>query len=261
MSIVRVGESRLEVWDDGAGPALLFIHGVATSGRTWAADLAALADDFRVIVYSRRGYDASSSSPRDWGAHAADAIALVERLDAGPVVAIGYSGGAMIALDVALGRPDLVARLVLVDPAVNLRRCLTPGLLGTLAAVRLLRRLHRDRAAAERWLRYVSSYATGGCGFERAPESRRAQLVANMAGIFADLDSGGGTIDERRLGGIDVPVTILDAGLSPTFLRRSSRRLQRLLPRARTVTLERSGHWVGLDAREELLAILRDAAR
>lgn len=261
MPIVPVGEHQLEVWDRGAGPSLLFIHGVATSGRTWAADLAELADDCRVIVYDRRGYGASSSSPRDWGAHADDAVALIERLDAAPVVAIGYSGGAMIAVDVALRRPDLVARLVLVDPAFNLRRCLTPGLVGTLAAVKLLRRLRRDRAAVERWLRYVSSYSTGGSGFERAPASRREQLVANLAGIFADLDSGGGTIDERRLGGIAAPVTILDAALSPPFLRRSSRRLQRLLPRARTVTLERSGHWVGLDAREELLAILRDVAR
>lgn len=261
MRMVRVGESELEVWDRGAGPSLLFIHGVATSGQTWAADLAELAADFRVIVYNRRGYGASSSSPRSWGAHADDAVALIETLNAAPVAAIGYSGGAMIAVDVALERPDLVARLVLVDPAFNLRRCLTPGLVGTLAAVKLLRRLRGDRAAAERWLRYVSSYSTGGSGFEAAPEARREQLFANAAGIFADLDSGGGMIDESRLGGIGAPVTILDAGLSPPFLRRSSRRLQQMLPRARKVTLERSGHWVGLDAREDLLTILRDVAR
>jgi pimeloyl-ACP methyl ester carboxylesterase len=260
MRIASIGDSQLEVWDRGTGPSLLFIHGVATSGQTWAADLAELAADFRLIVYNRRGYGASSSSPRNWGAHAEDTVALIEKLNAAPVILIGYSGGALIAVAVALKRPDLIARLLLLDPAFNLNRCLTPGLVRTLAAVKLLRWLRGDRAAAERWLRYVSSYSTGGAAFEAASEARRAQLLANSAGLFADLASGGGTIDESLLGNISVPVTIVDAGLSPPFLRRSSHRLKQLLPQARKVTLEQSGHWVALDAHEDLLRILRDAA-
>jgi pimeloyl-ACP methyl ester carboxylesterase len=151
----------------------------------------------------------------------------------------------MTAVDVALKRPDLVARLVLLDPAFNLKRCLTPGFLRTVAAVRVLRWLRRDRAAAECWLRYVSSYPAGKCAFEaKISEARREQLLANTDGLFADLASGGGTIDERVLGTISVPVTIVDARLSPPFLRRSSHRLKRMLPQAHNVTLEQSGHWV-----------------
>jgi pimeloyl-ACP methyl ester carboxylesterase len=226
----------------------------------WAADLAELAADLRLIVYNRRGYGASSSSPRNWGAHAEDIVALIEKLNAAPVILIGYSGGAIIAVDVALKRPDLIARLLLLDPAFNLNRCLTPGLVRTFAAVKLLRWLHGDRAAAERWLRYVSSYSTGGSAFEAASEARREQVLANSVGMFADLASGAGTIDESLLGNISVPVTIVDAGLSPPFLRRSSHRLKQLLPQARKVTLEQSGHWVALDAHEDLIRILRDAA-
>jgi pimeloyl-ACP methyl ester carboxylesterase len=260
MRTVSVGDSRLEVRDTGTGSALLFIHGVATSGQLWAADLAELSADFRLIVYNRRGYGASSSSPQNWAAHADDAVALIEKLNAAPTVVIGYSAGAIVALNVVLKRPDLVARLVLLDPAVNLRRCLTPGFLRTLAAVRLLRWLRGDRAAAGHWLRYVSSYSTGGSAFAAASEARRELLLANSPGIFADLASGGGTIEDSEFGNISVPVTIVDAGLSPPFLRRSSRRIRQMLPRARTLTLEHSGHWVALDAHEDLLKILRDAA-
>ena len=258
--IVRVGDSRLEVWDTGTGSALLFIHGVATSGQLWAPDLAELSSDFRLIVYNRRGYGASSSSPHNWAAHADDAIALIEKLNAAPAVVIGYSAGAMVALNVVLKRPDLVTRLVLLDPAVNLKQCLTPGFLRTLAAVRLLRWLRRDRAAVKYWLRYVSSYSTGGSAFAAASEARREQLLANSAGIFADLASGGRAIDESLFGNIGVPVTIVDAALSPPFLRRSSQRIRQMLPRARNLTLEHSGHWVALDSHEDLLTILRDAA-
>jgi pimeloyl-ACP methyl ester carboxylesterase len=258
--VVSMGDSRLEVWDRGTGASLLFIHGVATSGQMWAADLGELATGLRVIVYNRRGYGASSSSPRSWAAHADDTIALIEKLNAAPAVVVGYSAGAIVALDVALRRPELMAHLVLLDPAFNLKRCLTPGLLATLAAVKLLRRLRGDRAAAEHWLRYVSSYATGGSAFQAASEARREQLLANSPGIFADLASGGGAVDESRLGDIRVPLTIVEAALSPSFLRRSSHRLKQMLPQARSVTLERSGHWVALDAKQDLLAVLRHAA-
>ena len=261
MRVETLGDSHLAVWDAGTGSSLLFIHGVGTSGETWASDLAPLASDVRLIVYNRRGYGASSSSPRNWEAHAEDTVALIERLNAVPVTLVGYSGGSMIAVYVALKRPDLLAGLVLLDPAFNLHRCLTPGLVRTLAAIKLLRWLRRDRAAAERWMRYVSSYSTGGCAFDKATGERRDQLFANTAAVFADLASAGASIDESLLGNIRVPVTIVDARLSPSFLRQSCRRLAQRFPEARRVTLEQSGHWVALDAREELITTLRDASQ
>lgn len=53
-------------------------------------------------------------------------------------------------------------------------------------------------------------------------------------------------------------MTIIEAGLSPAFLRRSCERLKRLMPQARTVMLANSGHHVGLDAADELLGTLRE---
>jgi pimeloyl-ACP methyl ester carboxylesterase len=182
MGMVNVGDLQFEIWDGGSGSAFVFIHGVGTSGQMWAADLVDLAADFRLIVYNRRGYGASSSSPRNWGAHADDTVALIERLNVAPAIVAGYSGGAS-----------------------------------------------------------------------------REQLLTNVRGMFADLASGGGSIDERLLANISVPVRIVDARLSPPFLRRSSHRLKDMLPEAYNVTLEHSGHWIALDAREDMLRILRDA--
>ena len=81
----------------------------------------------------------------------------------------------------------------------------------------------------------------------------------NAAGIFADFDSGGGSVDESQLASIGVPITLVELMLSPPFLRRSCQRLKELLPQARGRTIEHSGHWAGLDAREELLGILRES--
>jgi pimeloyl-ACP methyl ester carboxylesterase len=251
---------RLAYWEEGSGQAVVFVHGVGTSGALWARDLAPLARDCRLVVYDRRGYGASSESPRDWRAHREDTIMLIEALGAAPVVLVGYSGGSIIALDLALERPDLVRSLVLLDPAFNLKRCLTPGFVGTLAGAQLLRRVRGERRGAEHWMRYVASYSTGGSAFDKAPAERRELLLENSAAVFDDFASGGGEhVDESRLAHIDLPVTIIEAGLSPAFLRRSCGRLKRLMPQARTVTLANSGHYVGLDAGDELLGILSEA--
>lgn len=259
MRLVDLDGRRLATWDSGNGTPLLLIHGVGTPGALWQADLAGLDIDCRVIVYDRRGYGASSASPRNWEAHREDAAALLEQLDAAPAIVVGYSGGAMIALDLALERPEHVRALILVDPAVNLTHCLTPGLVGHMLVARLLNHLGRPRGGAAHWLRYVSGYPSGSSAFERSPVERRKTLLDNASGIFADAESGLGGVPEGRLGQIATPATIVDCGLSPTFLRKSCRRLRTMMPQARAVTFAGSGHHVGVDAREQLLAVLREA--
>jgi pimeloyl-ACP methyl ester carboxylesterase len=85
-------------------------------------------------------------------------------------------------------------------------------------------------------------------------------LLENSGAIFDDFASGGGEhVDEARFADVGVPVTIIEAALSPGFLRRSCERLKRLMPEAQTVTFANSGHHVGLDAVDELLGFLRQA--
>jgi pimeloyl-ACP methyl ester carboxylesterase len=258
VEVIDLGGRQLATWDRGDGTPLLFIHGVGTPGALWQADLGDLAADCRLIVYDRRGYGASSASPRDWVAHREDAVALLERLEAQPAVVVGYSGGAMIALDLALQRPDLACALVLLDPAVNLKRCMTPGLVSHMATARLLKRLGRPRTGAAHWMRYVGGYPSGGSAFERSTPERRATLLDNADGMFADVDGGLGDVPENRLANLEVETTIVDCVLSPPFLRKSCGRLREMMPQARTVTFADSGHHVGVDARDELLAVLRD---
>ena len=261
MKIVEVNGGRLACWDSGRGTPIVFIHGVATAGELWARDLEPLAADHRLIVYERRGYGRSSASPRSWQAHRDDASALIDALDAKPAVVVGYSAGASIALDLVLARPEVASALVLVDPAVNLRQCLTPGLVKAVIGARLLRALRNERVGAEYWLRHVTSYSTGGTGFDRAAPERREILLANAGGIYADSASGLPSIAEDRFAAIHVPITLIEAELSPPFLRRSCARLRAALPHARVVSIANAGHHITIDARDELLAVLRESAR
>ncbi len=107
----------------------------------------------------------------------------------------------------------------------------------------------------------MTSYCTGGTGFDRASPERREVLLANASGIYADYASGLPTIEEKRLASIQVPITLIEAKLSPSFLRRSCARLRAALPQARVFTIANAGHHITVDARDELLAILRESAR
>ena len=58
--------------------------------------------------------------------HVADIIAFIEQIDASPVDLMGHSRGGHIAFRVAQQRPDLLRRLVLLEPGGDLDASLDP---------------------------------------------------------------------------------------------------------------------------------------
>lgn len=116
-----VNGSTLHYEERGSGPPLLLVHGTGTYADIWSPVLDGLARSHRVIAYDRRGFAHSSSALGGGLAeHARDAAALLNALDASPATVVGWSGGGVIALDLAASFPDCVEALVLAEPAVHL---------------------------------------------------------------------------------------------------------------------------------------------
>lgn len=260
MSSVFVNGTDLWYSDEGTGDGVLVIHGAGSDGRMWAEDLAPLARTHRVIALNRRGYLGSGPAVKDWRVHGDDAAQLVDSLDAAPVAVVGHSAGSIAALDLAVRRPELVRSLVLLDPAFGTRHNITPKLAAIFLKVQLLRRLGRERQAIDTWLRFATSYRTGGSAFDHMPEERRELLRGNASGVFADLASGDGShIHKEDLASIRAPVTIITAELSPSFLQKTSASLAKHLPTVTVRTLQGAGHAMAFDRSEALLAELHRA--
>lgn len=106
----------------GSGtPAFVLLHGLAGSGRYWGEAFDRLADRGRLVVPDLLGFGASPHPDSDYGPDDhADAVArsLVELGVEGPVVVAGHSLGALVALRLAVRRPELVAAVVVFGPAV-----------------------------------------------------------------------------------------------------------------------------------------------
>ncbi|MGA5463880.1 alpha/beta fold hydrolase [Mycobacterium sp. NPDC050041] len=115
--------SRLHVHRYGpARPAqILAVHGLTGHGQRWQT----LADH-HLSGYAVAAPDLIGHGRSSWDAPwtlSENTTALAALLDAdagGPVVVVGHSFGGAVALDLACARPDLVAGLVLLDPAVGL---------------------------------------------------------------------------------------------------------------------------------------------
>jgi pimeloyl-ACP methyl ester carboxylesterase len=122
VTTVEVNGAILAYRDMGQGEPMVLVHGNISDMRTWDPVQSYLAENFRVLAYSRRY--ATPNAPiaegaiDPWGVHVDDLAAFIEKLGLGSVHAVGNSTGAFVALLLAKQRPDLVRTLVLEEPPV-----------------------------------------------------------------------------------------------------------------------------------------------
>lgn len=105
----------------GSGEALLLLHGGLCSIETFGGLIPPLADRYRVYTPERRGHGRTPDvdGPFSYEVMAQDTIAFLDAIGLRSIHVVGWSDGAMVGLLVALARPDLVRRLVLVGQPVN----------------------------------------------------------------------------------------------------------------------------------------------
>jgi pimeloyl-ACP methyl ester carboxylesterase len=105
----------------GSGPAVLFVHGIPTSGRLWDLVVEELAGRFTCITVDLPGYGESpppQAADRDPGQLAGQLEVLREELAVPHWHVVGHDAGSTIAVHYAAAHADRVERLVLMSPPV-----------------------------------------------------------------------------------------------------------------------------------------------
>ncbi|MGY0055257.1 alpha/beta fold hydrolase [Streptomyces sp. LZ34] len=108
---------ELNVATAGQGPAVLLLHGFPHTWRLWTHVIGELATRYRVIAPDLRGFGDSArpADGYDAGTLAADAESLLEALGATSAAVVGIDVGTPPAFLLAMRRPDLVRRLVVME--------------------------------------------------------------------------------------------------------------------------------------------------
>jgi pimeloyl-ACP methyl ester carboxylesterase len=120
---VDVAGGALRVGRFGAGPSVaLGIHGITGSLMQLVPVARRLPPGWAMVAPDLRGRGASNGLPAPYGmeAHAADCAAVIRATADGPVVVLGESMGAYVAVVLAARHPELVSRLVLADGGLPL---------------------------------------------------------------------------------------------------------------------------------------------
>ena len=100
----------------GQGDPLVLLHPGMVDSRAFTPNLEALSQRFRVYLPDRRGHGRTpdAAGPITYELMAQDTIAFLQGTVDGPAHLLGCSDGAVVALIVALHRPDLVRGLVVI---------------------------------------------------------------------------------------------------------------------------------------------------
>lgn len=191
---------RLHVTEQGAGPAVLLLHGFPETAHSWRFQMAALAGaGYRAIAPDLRGYgrsdcpaDASDYTSLD---SVADMVGLLDALGEAQAVVIGNDWGATIAWQAAQLRPDRFRAVVALGVPLMGRAPMRPShLFPHDAQAWFYTHYFSSPAAASELeadvtatLKRIYFHASGDAGERTAASPNPFGMVARAAGYLAAL--------------------------------------------------------------------------
>ncbi len=245
--LIEVAGTRLHVRDDGprTAPAVIMIHGFASSLQTWEPWARALEARFRVVRFDLPGSGLSSPDPRGDYTDARTLqvlLALMDRLGIARASLVGNSIGGRIAWTFAAEHPDRVDTLVLVSPDGFASSGFAYGVAPKVSAMLGLMRYVLPRALVRASLRPAYGEPSALTGptvtryrdLMRAPGGRQALLSRMRETVLVD--------PRPRLRRITAPVLLVWGERDGMIPFRNAKDYMRELPDARLVTFPRLGH-------------------
>jgi pimeloyl-ACP methyl ester carboxylesterase len=115
MPFVDISGAQLAYRIDGEGPDLVLVHAGIADMRMWDPLVALLARRFRMVRYDMRGHGATTT-PAGAFSDSDDLAALMSALEIEHCALVGASFGGLVALEFAATHPELIERLVVIDP-------------------------------------------------------------------------------------------------------------------------------------------------
>jgi pimeloyl-ACP methyl ester carboxylesterase len=238
-------------WAGGHGQTLVLLHGAGDQAATWSAVAESLVSTHRLIIPDLAGHGKSApqTGPISILQVQRGIEAILDQNRQEPVIIVGNSLGAWVALRYAREHPDRVARLVLVNGG---------ALTGDRPDLSLMPTTRAEAAALWTQLRDPKSGPVPDYILDdvvrqgqTGPISRLAQTAAEMPSLVLD----------GKLGEIAAPVDLLWGASDKLFSLAYAGRMQRELRASRLTTLEGCGHVPHVECPKRFQAALADVLR
>jgi pimeloyl-ACP methyl ester carboxylesterase len=241
VATIEVNDISIYYERDGVGSSLVFIHGMCGDADVWADQARRVADEYTCVRYDRRGHTRSARGLAEISdaLHAEDAAALIEALDLAPCVVVSSSGGAVVAVELALRHPHLLRGVVLSEPPLF---SINPDA-GRALMCELVPRLEEattsggPRAGVDAFFSCVCPGL-----WSTIDDAAKDRYRANAEIGFADLRSPRSEIVLADVANVDVPALVITGSRSHPSFRAVASDLGAAWTDVRVVELEGSGH-------------------
>jgi pimeloyl-ACP methyl ester carboxylesterase len=252
MQTLRVNGYEMAYLEVGHGPPLVCVHGTLGDFRTWSAVMGPLSRTYRVIAVSLRHF-----FPEHWDGvgddylmsqHVSDTIAFISQIDPGPVDLMGHSRGGHLAFRVAQQRPDLLRKLVLLEPGGDLDATLNPAITASpatsLAGRTAITALKIAAGDIDGALQNFFDGIEGDGAWARLPAAARQQLRDNIFTLVGQVGERRAPYSKADAQAIRTPTLFVGGAASKGSLTTLLPILAAAVPDARTAMIADAGHWM-----------------
>ena len=242
----------------GEGPALLLIGGLGFGRWAWFRQIPAFSRHFRTIAFDVRGERELKGGVADL---AAESVALLEHLRIKKAHVLGTSLGGFVAQELALVRPDLVDRLVLVGTSYGREgpETMSPWSLADMIGLPSL----NAEKAVRRGLEAATSEAYRAQRSEEFEQivSWRLADSPSLSAYYDQLRAGARFDLSRDVGRITSPTLVIHGSEDRFVPAANAVALAEAIPGARLRVLDDAGHLVFIeryaDVNREVVAFLK----
>jgi pimeloyl-ACP methyl ester carboxylesterase len=258
MPVAITGSTSIDYDVSGEGPPLLLIGGLGFGRWGWFKQVPAFSRHFRTITFDVRGERRLENDVEDL---VREVVSLLDHLGVKKAHVLGTSLGGFVAQELALVRPDLVDRLVLVCTSYGGRgpESISPQALADM--------LGWGSFSAEEAVRRGLETATSGA-YRAEHEDEFEQLVSwrladspSDAAYFEEAKAAAGFDLSRDVGHITSPTLVVHGAEDRYVPVANAAALAGAIPGARLRVLDDAGHLVFIerfaDVNREVVTFLK----
>ncbi len=262
MPLISAAGVQVYVEESGTGEPVVWIPGTGLLGSSWDTyQVSAFAADYRCITLDLRGSGRTvggDGEPFTVADLAFDVAACMDAMSIRSATFVGLSLGSAVIQELALHRPDLVRRAVLVATWSSTARehhirkhfqsrlyALENGPLDVFAQFAF-------------WMSAPSLYDNEPTLQRRVEADLAAHMSSRLAGTAAHFRADLGHETQARLGGITCPTLVVHGAEDLITLPWYNERVAELIPGASLRTIPGAGHLIWLERPEQLNAAIRE---
>lgn len=258
MPVAITEKTSIDYDVQGDGPPLILIGGLGFGRWAWFRQVPAFSRHFETITFDARGERDLDRGVTDL---ASDVVALLDHLRVGKAHVLGTSLGGFVAQELALLRPDLVDRLVLVGTSYGSGgpESMSPWVLADMIGSPSL---NAERAVRQGLETATSEAYRAGHPeeFERIVSSRLADSPS-LSAYYDQMRAGARFDVSRDVGHITSPTLVIHGAEDRFVPVANAAALAEEIPGARLRVLDDAGHLVFIeryaDVNREVVTFLK----